>query len=246
MLEMKSLTKRFGGYTAVAQMNLAVRAGELFALLGPNAAGKTTTVKMIVGLLRPTAGVVSIGGCVMSRESTRAKSLVGYVPDVSYLYERLTVSETLDFVMAVYGVEDASRDGARESVLKRFDLYEQRNLFAGQLSHGMRQRLVFAMAMVHAPRLLVVDEPFVGLDPRSAYNVKEVLKEQVRNGGAVFMCTHTLSVAEELADRIGIISKGRVVACGTLQELRGRCGEAERLEEVFLRLTEREVREEGA
>lgn len=236
MLELCGLTKKFGDKVAVDGLNLTIERGEFFSLLGPNAAGKTTTVKMIVGLLQPSAGAVRIEGHDVHSEPLKAKSSVGYVPDDPFLYDKLTVSETLDFVASVYG---GGRERSREKVLSLFNLSGVRNLLSEQLSHGFKQRLVFAMAMIHEPRLMIVDEPLVGLDPRSARKVKDALKERARSGGAVFMCTHTLSVAEELADRIGILSRGRLIALGTLHELQKKCGGAGGLEEIFLHITEK-------
>lgn len=237
MLVLSGLTKRFGGLTAVDRLDLSVRAGEVFALLGPNAAGKTTTVKMIAGLLRPTSGSIRIAGLDAVGEGTRARACVGYVPDIPFLYDKLTVVETLDFAASVYGMADGDGRRAREEVLSRFGLCHVRDDLAQGLSHGMRQRLVFAMAMVHAPSLLVVDEPFVGLDPKSACAVREALRERARSGGAVLMCTHTLSAAAELADRIGILHRGRMAAEGTLNDLRAKAGGAVSLEDIFLRVT---------
>ena len=237
MLWLETLTKRFGEKVAVDDLSLHIPPGELFALVGPNAAGKTTTVKMAVGLLRPDRGVIRIAGRDLRADPVAAKSVIGYVPDRPFLYERLTVGETLDFVASVYRIPPGERGEAKESVLRSFGLLGERGRLAGDLSHGFRQRLVFAMAMIHNPRLVIVDEPLVGLDPRSARTVKDCLKAKAVEGGAVFMCTHTLSVAEELADRIGILSRGRLIALGTLDQLRESCGGAGKLEEVFLRIT---------
>ncbi len=238
MLELDRLTKKFGETTAVDRLDLRVAPGEFFALLGPNAAGKTTTVRMIAGLLRPTAGRIRIAGLDLGTDGERARACIGYVPDVPFLYDKLTVAETLDFVASVYGASGEKGRRAREEALERFELGAARGVLAEGLSHGMRQRLVFAMATLHAPRLMLVDEPFVGLDPKSVRAVKEVLRERTRAGGAVLMCTHTLPAAEELADRIGILHRGRMAAEGTLVELRRSAGAAGGIEEIFLRLTE--------
>jgi ABC-2 type transport system ATP-binding protein len=238
MIELVSVTKRFGDRIAVDELSITIASGEFFALLGPNAAGKTTTVKMIAGLLRPSAGSIRIAGYDAAREAIKAKSVLGYVPDIPFLYDKLTVDETLDFVACVYGLTGEEGNRAAREMRSMFSLSEVRGLLVEQLSHGLRQRLVFAMAMIHKPRLMVVDEPFVGLDPRSVRSVKDALKGCADSGGAVLMCTHTLSAAEELADRVGIISRGRLIALGTVAELRERAGNLEKLEEVFLRLTE--------
>ncbi|MCX6339443.1 MAG: ABC transporter ATP-binding protein [Candidatus Aureabacteria bacterium] len=238
MLELLSVTKRFGDRTAVDGLNITLRSGEFFALLGPNAAGKTTTVKMIAGLLRPSSGSIRIAGHDVAHEAIRAKSFLGYVPDIPFLYDKLTVDETLDFAACVYGLTGEEGNRAKGEMISMFNLSQARGFLVEQLSHGLRQRLIFAMVMIHKPRLMVVDEPFVGLDPRSVRSVKDALKGCAGSGGAVLMCTHTLSAAEELADRVGIISRGRLIALGTIDELRGRAGHLEKLEEVFLRITE--------
>lgn len=227
----------FGDTTAVDGLDLSIGDGECFALLGPNAAGKTTTVRMIAGLLRPTSGRIRIAGFDLSTDAARARSCLGYVPDVPFLYDKLTVVETLDFIASIYGMARGDGARAREAVLARFDLGRARNDLAEGLSHGMRQRLVFAMAMLHSPRLMLVDEPFVGLDPKSACAVKDALRERARSGNAVLMCTHTLAAAEELADRIGILHRGRLVAAGTLGDLRRAAGGGGSLEDIFLRIT---------
>jgi ABC-2 type transport system ATP-binding protein len=238
MIELDSVTKRFGDRVAVDGLSIAIAAGEFFALLGPNAAGKTTTVKMIAGLLRPSAGSIRIAGYGAAREAAEMKRVLGYVPDIPFLYDKLTVDETLDFAASVYGLTGQEGNRAKREMRSMFSLSEVRGLLVEQLSHGIRQRLVFAMAMIHSPRVMVVDEPFVGLDPRSVRSVKDALKGCAASGGAVLMCTHTLSAAEELADRIGIISRGRLVALGTVAELKERAGHPEKLEEAFLRITE--------
>ncbi|MDD5558004.1 MAG: ABC transporter ATP-binding protein [bacterium] len=238
MLELTGLTRRFGGKTAVDGLSLLLSAGEFFALLGPNGAGKTTTVKMIAGLLRPDAGGIRIGGVDALADGVRAKSILGYVPDVPFLYDKLTVAETLDLVAAIRGLRGAGAAEAAERMLHAFDLGRERDVLAEGLSHGLKQRLVYAMALMHRPRLLLVDEPFVGLDPRSALTVKEALRGVARGGGAVLMCTHTLSAAEELADRIGILNGGRLVALGGAEDLKRAAGGAARLEEAFLRITD--------
>ncbi|MCX6354754.1 MAG: ABC transporter ATP-binding protein [Candidatus Aureabacteria bacterium] len=237
MLELVEVSKKFGDTLAVDRLSLTVGAGEFFALLGPNAAGKTTTVKMIAGLLRPNSGRIRIAGSDIVRDGTRAKSALGYVPDIPFLYDKLTAEETLDFAAAVYGMGDAEGKRAKEEMLLRFDLLRERSMLTEELSHGLRQRLVFAVAMIHKPRLMLVDEPFVGLDPRSTRSVKDALKGCAREGGAVLMCTHTLPAAEELADRIGIISHGRLVALGTFNEIKKAEGREGSLEEIFLKVT---------
>ena len=238
MIELLRVTKRFGDKVAVDDLTLQVPRGELFAFLGPNGAGKTTTVKMICGLLRPSSGSVRIAGQDMHIDATACRRILGYVPDEPYLYEKLTGREFLQFVIDVYGLEPAV--GA-ERMGELVDIFGMNSYIDGLIesySHGMRQRLVFAAALIRDPEVLVVDEPMVGLDPKSARLVKNLLRARARAGAAVFMCTHTLAVAEELADRIGIIDNGRLIFCGTVEELRNQVRTNAPLEELFLRITE--------
>ncbi len=235
MIELLGATKRFGAKCAVDRLDLEVRPGELFAFLGPNGAGKTTSIKMICGLLSPSAGEARVGGRPSS--SPEARRLVGYVPDQPYLYDKLTGREFLRFVVEMHDIE--SRRGERR-ILELIDTFEMGD-FIDELcesySQGMKQRVVFASALVHDPRALVVDEPLVGLDPRSARIVKDLFVSQARAGCAVLMSTHLLSIAEELADRIGIVDHGRMLAVGGLAELRERMQHEGPLEDLFLKLT---------
>ncbi|MHB1557860.1 MAG: ABC transporter ATP-binding protein [Isosphaeraceae bacterium] len=235
MIEVRGVTKRFGSKCAVDRLDLEVRAGELFAFLGPNGAGKTTTIKMICGLLAPTEGIVRIGGFEAS--SRAARQLLGYVPDQPYLYDKLTGREFLRFVVEMYGLDP---DRSARRVLELIDTFEMGDYIdemCESYSQGMKQRVVFASALVHDPRVLVVDEPLVGLDPRSARIVKDLFVQQARSGCAVLMSTHLLAIAEELADRIGIVDHGRMLATGTLDELRSRVQHHGPLEDLFLKLT---------
>jgi ABC-2 type transport system ATP-binding protein len=235
MIELRGVTKTFGSRVAVDGLDLNVRAGELFAFLGPNGAGKTTTIKMVCGLLAPTSGVVRIGGHPASRQE--ARQLLAYVPDQPFLYEKLTGREFLRFVVEMYGLE---RRLAERRILELIDTFEMNDYvddLCENYSQGMKQRIVFASALVHDPKVLIVDEPLVGLDPRSARIVKDLFIAQARSGVAVLMSTHLLSIAEELADTIGIIDHGRMLAQGTLAELRERVMLHGPLEELFLTLT---------
>lgn len=236
MIELRNVTKRFGAKCAVNGLDLTVRPGELFAFLGPNGAGKTTTIKMICGLLAPTSGIVQVGSHVSS--SPEARQLLGYVPDQPYLYDKLSGREFLRFVVEMYGIE---REHARARIDELIDVFEMAD-FIDELcenySQGMKQRVVFASALVHDPKVLVVDEPLVGLDPRSARIVKNLFLSQARSGCAVLMSTHLLSIAEELADIIGIFDHGRMLAMGTLDELRHRLQHHGPLEDLFLKLTD--------
>jgi len=235
MIELNGVTKAFGTKRAVDHLDLHVRAGELFGFLGPNGAGKTTTIKMVCGLLKPTSGTVTIGGHVAG--SREARQLLAYVPDQPYLYEKLTGREFLRFVVDMYGL-DPKRATRRIDELS--DIFEMNDYFddlCEGYSHGMKQRVVFASALVHDPKVLIVDEPLVGLDPRSARIVKDLFISQARSGVAILMSTHLLSIAEELADTIGIIDKGTMLARGTVDELRVRAEMQGPLEGLFLKLT---------
>jgi len=242
MIEIKSLRKAYGEKVALQGLNLSVKEGEVFAFLGPNGAGKTTTIKVLTGLLRPTTGSVSVAGFDLATHGLQARALMSYVPDEPYLYEKLTAREFLHMIGDLYGMPKDLTEQRVAEVIKTFELQEFLDNLTESYSHGMKQRTVIAAALLHRPRLLVVDEPMVGLDPKSARTVKDTLKALSRSEGmTVFMSTHTLSVAEEVADRIGILRKGELVALGTLKEikqLRSRSGEGhERLEDLFLDLT---------
>jgi ABC-2 type transport system ATP-binding protein len=235
MIELRGVTKRFGTKCAVDQLDLEVRPGELFAFLGPNGAGKTTTIKMICGLLAPNSGSVRVGGFEAS--SQQARQLLGYVPDQPYLYDKLTGREFLKFVVDMYGLQPARSAQRIEELIAIFEMGDYVDELCESYSQGMKQRVVFASALVHEPRVLVVDEPLVGLDPKSARIVKDLFVAQARSGCAVLMSTHLLAIAEELADRIGIVDHGRMVTIGTLDELRVQLQHHGPLEELFLKLT---------
>jgi ABC-2 type transport system ATP-binding protein len=235
MIELHGVTKLFGTKRAVDGLELKVRAGELFAFLGPNGAGKTTTIKMCCGLLRPTSGTISIGGYLGG--STAARQLLGYVPDQPYLYDKLTGREFLTFVSEMYGIERAVASRRTAELIERFEMSDFVDELCESYSQGMKQRVVFASSFVHGPRVLIVDEPLVGLDPRSARIVKDVFLEEARGGAAILMSTHLLAIAEELADRVGIIHRGRILASGTLEEVRRAVSIEGPLEQLFLTLT---------
>jgi ABC-2 type transport system ATP-binding protein len=235
MIELRGVTKTFGSKRAVDHLDLSVRAGELFAFLGPNGAGKTTTIKIVCGLLRPTSGIVKIGG--FAAASPEARQLIAYVPDQPYLYEKLTGREFLRFVVEMYGLEPKPANRRISELIETFEMGDYIDELSENYSHGMKQRVVFASALVHDPKILIVDEPLVGLDPRSARIVKDLFLAQARSGVAVLMSTHLLSIAEELADTIGIVDHGRMLANGTLAELRERVQMHGPLEELFLKLT---------
>ncbi|HEX8312823.1 MAG TPA: ABC transporter ATP-binding protein [Chthoniobacteraceae bacterium] len=240
MITARSLTKRFGSLTAVDQLDLDVGAGEFFAFLGPNAAGKTTTIKMLTGLLRPTAGTVQIGGFDVQLEPEKAKAQLAYVPDFPFLYDKLTCLEFMRFVGDIFRLDLPTIRRETEELFEKFHLMEYTHELTENLSHGTKQRLVIASALLHSPKILVIDEPMVGLDPRHARVVKNEFKERARAGMTIFLSTHQLSVAEELADRIGIINRGKLIALGTVEELRAQSPEGGALEKVFLSLVDAE------
>jgi len=238
MIEFENVTRNYGRKVAVAGLNLVVPAGELFAFLGPNGAGKTTTIKMLTGLLRPTSGHVRLGGYDLVTDSRRACALLGFVPDVPFLYDKLTGREFLDFVAGMHGLGAEAAVERVERELGQFALGEFIDELTETYSHGMKQRLVFAAAMLHDPPVLVIDEPMVGLDPRSSRLVKDLLRQKARQGAAVFMSTHLLDVAEEIADRIGIVDRGKLLCVGTLEELRRNLeNQHTSLEQLFLEVT---------
>jgi ABC-2 type transport system ATP-binding protein len=246
MIQLDKVTKRYGTKTAVHEMSLDVPAGELFAFLGPNGAGKTTTIKMLCGLLFPTSGSVRVGGYDLHTDGNRARQLLSYVPDQPYLYEKLTGREFLQFIADMYGL---SRDQGRRRVaeaIEQFRLSEFIDDLTERYSHGMRQRTVFASALVHEPKVLIVDEPTVGLDPRSVRQLKDLLRRQADSGVTVFLSSHSLDVVQELADRIAIVDHGRLIGCGDLETLRTQAAVDGSLEEVFLKLTEPDAADDFA
>jgi ABC-2 type transport system ATP-binding protein len=238
MIEIIGVSKSYGGGTkkAVDNLSLTVRPGEIFGFLGPNGAGKTTTIKMMVGLLRPDSGTIRLNGCDAVSQPIEAKRQIAYVPDTPEVYDRLTGLEYLNFVGDVYGVGPADRRARIERLASIFELTGALSDRISAYSHGMRQKLVLMSALLHSPPVWILDEPMVGLDPRSAHQLKELMAEHTRLGNTLFFSTHVLEVAERLCDRVAIIKKGQIVACGTLEELRkGQTGES--LEEIFLELT---------
>jgi ABC-2 type transport system ATP-binding protein len=247
MVVCRQLTKRFGDLTAVHAMDLCVRKGELFGFLGPNGAGKTTTIKMLTGLLHPSSGTASIGGIDIQADPLAAKRIVGYIPDNPFLYEKLSGREYLAFMADLYSVSRS--DGARriEELLHLFDLEAKGDELIQAYSRGMRQKIALAGALIHTPEVIFLDEPTVGLDPKGARAMRDILRELCRRGVTVFMSTHILEVAERTCDRIAIVNQGRLIAQGTMEELRAQRSEVggspegdgkKSLEEIFLELTD--------
>lgn len=238
MIELHDVSKNYGVKPAVRHLNLRIEQGELFAFLGPNGAGKTTTIKMICGLLFPTTGTIKVGGYDILTQGDQARQLLSYVPDQPYLYEKLTGREFLQFLADMYGLDAVRAAWRIKEMTELFRLEDFLDDLTERYSHGMRQRTVFAGALLHEPRVLVVDEPTVGLDPRSVRLLKDVLRRLAAAGTTVFLSTHSLDIAQELAGRLGIVDHGRLIGCGTLDALRGQADLQGSLEDVFLRLTE--------
>jgi ABC-2 type transport system ATP-binding protein len=242
MIQIRALTKRFGTLTAVEDLNLDIPQGEFFAFLGPNGAGKTTTIKMLAGLLKPSAGSALVAGFDIQKDPEHAKARLAYVPDFPYTYDKLTAVEFMQFVGDIFAIEPQVIEKRTDELFERFHLDDYRHELTENLSHGTRQRLVISSALLHDPSVLVIDEPMVGLDPMHARIVKDEFKARSRAGMTVFLSTHQLSVAEELADRVGIIHCGRLIALGTVEELRAMSIEKGGLENVFLSLVDAEER----
>jgi ABC-2 type transport system ATP-binding protein len=240
MIELIEVSKSYGPKVAVSQLSLRVERGELFAFLGPNGAGKTTTIKLMCGLLFPTGGRIRIGGFDLQTQGEQARRLISYVPDQPFVYERLTGREFLQFIAGMYGMEPARAEEQMRGVIDTFRLHDFVDDLTQNYSHGMRQRTVFAAALLHEPEVLIVDEPTVGLDPPSVRLLKDLLRREAQRGVTVFLSTHSLDVAQELAARIGIVHRGRLIGCGTLDQLRKQSAVDGSLEEVFLALVEEE------
>jgi len=239
MIEITNLTKKFGSTIAVNNLNLHIKKGELFVFLGPNGAGKTTTIKLITGLLKSTSGQVKVKGHDMEKEPVEAKKVLGYISDHPYLYEKLTAREFLQFVSGLYGVENFQKK--MDELMDVFTLKGWEDYLIENFSHGMRQKIAISSALIHDPDILIIDEPMVALDPHSSQYVKTMLKEKVRQNKTVFLSTHTLSLAEEIATRIGIIHHGNLLCTGTMQEIKKDSQLTGNLEEVFIALTQDET-----
>ena len=238
MIRLEKLTKRFKQVTAVESVSLRVAPGEIYGFLGPNGAGKTTTIKMLAGIMRPTSGRIFIDELELEKHPLEVKARVGFIPDRPFLYDKLTGVEFLCFMANLYGLNSGGRDKRIQQFLELFELAEWGGELVGSYSHGMKQRLIMSAALLHQPRVFIVDEPLVGLDPKGARLIKRIFNELRRDGLTVFMSTHTLGIAEELCDRIGIIQRGKLLAEGTVNDLRELAGQEDpRLESIFLHLT---------
>jgi len=238
VIRLADLTKRYGKFTAVDAITLHVPRGELFGLLGPNGAGKTTTMRMIAGILRPTSGSITVAGIDLLDRPLAAKAKLGFIPDRPFVYDKLTGGEFLRFAAALYGQQGATVERRIDELLELFELSRWKDELTEAYSHGMRQKLIISSALVHRPDVIVVDEPMVGLDPKSARLLKELLREFVNRGGTVLMSTHTLEIAEAMCDRIAIVHGGRIAAEGTMDALRLQTSSGDAsLEDLFLKLT---------
>ena len=238
MIGITDLVKQYGGFTAVDGVTLDVQPGQIHGFLGPNGAGKTTTIRMIAGLLKPTAGRIVVNGYDLMTEPEQAKASLGFVPDRPFIYEKLTAGEFLRFHGGLYGLDGGAIEARTTEMLDLFELARWRDELVESFSHGMKQRLVMSAAFMHRPRAVLVDEPMVGLDPRGARLIKDVFRRMADRGVAILMSTHTLEVAQEVCDRVSIILKGRIIASGTVDEVRRLSGNAdEQLTAVFLKLT---------
>jgi ABC-2 type transport system ATP-binding protein len=238
MIQLINLSKHYGQLAAVDRLNLEVAAGEIFGFLGPNGAGKTTTIRTMMGVLKPTSGQILLGQHDVIKDPERAKAITGFIPDRPFIYEKLSGNEFLSFVGRLHHMESARLESRMTELLERLELTPWKDELVESYSHGMKQRLVVCAALIHQPRILVVDEPMVGMDPKGARTLKDLFRALAANGTTVFLSTHSISVAEEICQRIGIIQKGRLIACGTMADIhRQASGSKCNLESVFLELT---------
>ncbi len=238
MIKVENVTKRFGDKIAVNNATFEVKNGEIFGFLGPNGAGKTTTIKMIVGLLKPDQGHISVSGIDVVTDSLESKKKFAYVPDNPDIYENMTAYQYINFMANVYDVSEEDRKKRTEELAALFEIQDDLNDYLKGFSHGMKQKVALIAALVSDPDVLILDEPMVGLDAKSSYNLKNLMRQRCEMGKSVFLSTHVMDVAEKICDRIGIIKNGNVIACGTLDEIKGDNDKDESLEELFLELTE--------
>ena len=242
MIRLENLTKHYGRVAAVDSLNLEVHPGEIFGFLGPNGAGKTTTIRVMMGILRPTSGRVTLGGYDIERQPEAAKAIAGFVPDRPFIYEKLSGSEFLKFVGSLHRVESRLLQRRIPELLEHFEIINWKDELVESYSHGMKQRLVLCASLIHQPKILIIDEPMVGIDPKGARMLKDLFLSLAKSGTTLFLSTHSISVAEEICQRIGIIHKGKLIASGTMAELHRLARMEEgRLESIFLELTQDET-----
>jgi ABC-2 type transport system ATP-binding protein len=245
VIKLINLVKNYGRLAAVDSLNLEVQAGEIFGFLGPNGAGKTTTIRVMMGILKATSGQVYLGGYDVERQPEEAKAISGFIPDRPFIYEKLSGREFLQFVGRLHRVDGGRLERRIAELLAHFELARWQDELVEAYSHGMKQRLVVCAALIHEPRILVVDEPMVGMDPRGARKLKDLFRSLCQQGTTVFLSTHSISVAEEICHRIGIIQRGRLIACGTMADLYSHAQSKHgTLESVFLELTQDEAADE--
>ena len=242
MIRIINLRKQYGRLAAVDNLNIEVAPGEIFGFLGPNGAGKTTTIRVMMGILRASSGRVIFGGHDVEQEPQQAKAIAGFIPDRPFIYEKLSGKEFLTFIAKLHRMESARLTRRIDELLEYFELANWQDELVEGFSHGMKQRLVLCAALVHEPRILIVDEPMVGLDPKGARTIKDLFRSLAKNGTTVFLSTHSISVAEEVCHRIGIIQKGHLIASGTMADIyRLTRGNDSNLEDVFLELTRQQA-----
>jgi ABC-2 type transport system ATP-binding protein len=237
-LSLKGVSMKYGDFTALSGVSLEISSGEIFGFLGPNGAGKTTTIKLLAGLMEPSEGTIEVYGIPMAIEPSRAKELIGYIPDRPFLYDKLTADEYVAFVAGLWGMDKATACSKVTSYFEKFRIDTVRTKLIEGYSHGMKQKLVMSAALVHDPQLLIVDEPTVGLDPASVLVMKDLYRSMAERGTAIFLSTHSLAVAENVCDRIAILNKGKMIALGTMAQLQNQAAnDGGNLEELFLALT---------
>ena len=247
MIQLINLTKHYGKLAAVDALNLEVPAGQIFGFLGPNGAGKTTTIRVMMGILKPSTGQVRLGGYDVESEPEKAKAISGFIPDRPFLYEKLSGGEFLEFVGRLHRLEPQRLRRRSAELLEFLELVRWKDELVESYSHGMKQRLVMCAALIHEPRILVIDEPMVGMDPRGARTLKDLFRSLAEQGTTIFLSTHSIAVAEEICHRIGIIQRGRLTACGTMAELHDRAASKDgNLESVFLELTREQIADSAA
>lgn len=238
MLEIKNLTKKFGDKVAVDNIDLSVKSGEIYGFLGPNGAGKTTTIKMIVGMLMPDGGSITVDGIDAIHDDVEAKRQIAYVPDSPEIYDIMTGRQYLNFIADVFELSDEERNKQINRYAEVFEMQDNLDVMIAGYSHGMKQKIVIMGALIHSPKLLILDEPMVGLDAKSSFRLKEIMRALADEGRTVFFSTHVMEVAENICDRIGIINRGKVIAVGTLDEIKAAAKDTGSLEKIFLELTD--------